>query len=706
MDDQITRLRRLRQRAEKINATLIKDLKPYLGARLFRRLPDSNEEGNSTTSCSCLMALATSERGLDAFNDVFGFNDDAKSKERVSEMFQNIVAETWTSSGLPDGNAFSSLLIIRTAGFLSAHRPQIITNALAMSHEFAEKDGSGVAEPFALKMTCNLREVLRRFAADAPHSFSVDKYPPTAAIAYWFADALQKLELTVEKEVWEKIAAWSSRSLIRQISLATSTHDSMRDPIEMAMAACLSKRIKLVSAEKDFVFADETKGAFPTNIELNDAILKFFGSQLPSGIWPKYFPLFNYKQGGAGSNYVFSFELLEIVVDEFGDATLFENDDILKSIERALNWCESNRLAYKHDGHEYSGWNSGGQLETLSQGKPESWATAMVHMFLHRLRSGLSSKINRLVLLKYGARDELLEATSDPWNNLIDSPVQLKDQKIGLKTLLEKELLQKIETKKGISEDDKIIGRRSALLFGPPGTSKTTFVRNAAKKIAWPLVELNPSHFLKHGLENIYSQAEEIFEDLNDLSWAVVFFDEMDALAQRRDVGQLDITSQLLTTSMLPKLSRLHSQGRVLYFMATNHQRNFDPAIKRPRRFDLLICVSPPAWEEKLANLQLFLADEDEIDPIKERLITLIGTDEALVKELNLFTFDDFKSFLEHFDKPLRTTLETMSAKNFKSITNEWSATQITLTQEKVDPNENLSAKEEYEKDIGASRRQ
>ncbi|HYJ88788.1 MAG TPA: ATP-binding protein [Pyrinomonadaceae bacterium] len=684
------------------------DLQPFLGEQLFRRLPHSNLKGNATTTCSCLMALATSSQVLKNFNSLFGFDEDIKSQQRVTDMLRGIASGTWTSSGLLDGNAFSSLLIIRTAGLLSTRREKILTEAaLPMSHTFqVAEDQTEVAKPFEIGMTCSLSEILDRFAPGVPRSFSVDKYPPTSTIGYWFVDAVDKLDVNITTKTWEKMVKWSSRSLTRQIALATSTHDSMRDPIEMAMAACLCQRLKRLTSDRGLEFEDETKESIPTNIELHDAILKFFDSQLKSGIWPKYFPLFNYRKGGTGSNYVFNFEMLEIVVDEFSKSRLLDDPSVLGGLGRALSWCENNRLTYRYKEKDFSGWNSGGQLETLSQGKPESWATAMVHMFLHRLRDALSARINKLVLLKYGATSEVVEKNPDPWNGLIDSPVVLKDHSIGLKQLLEDELLGKFERNEGISPVNKIIGRRSALLFGPPGTSKTTFVRNAAKKIGWPLVELNPSHFLKRGLENIYSQAEEIFDDLNDLSWAVVFFDEMDALAQRRDAQNLDITRQLLTTSMLPKLSRLHGQAKVLYFMATNHQMSFDPAIKRPRRFDLLICVAPPTWSDKLTNLEEFLDNEPEIDLIRMRLKHLIGSSEPLIKLLNLFTFDDFKSFLESFERPLRRSLQGINKSQFQKIVKDWASTQITLTDQTVESTENLSARKEFEIDKIASRRQ
>src|SRR5262249_51787126 len=147
--------------------------------------------------------------------------------------------------------------------------------------------------------------------------------------------------------------------------------------------------------------------------------------------------------------------------------------------------------------------------------------------------------------------------------------------------------------------------RRSALLFGPPGTSKTSIVKALAKKIGWPFLEINPAHFLNEGLERIYVRADEVFEDLMDLSGVVVLFDEMDALVQKRKdedktSERLDVTRQFLTTSMLPKLSKLYERGGVLFFMATNYQSEFDEAIKRPRRFDLLLCMAPPPWRAKV----------------------------------------------------------------------------------------------------------
>src|SRR5208337_4391372 len=129
----------------------------------------------------------------------------------------------------------------------------------------------------------------------------------------------------------------------------------------------------------------------------------------------------------------------------------------------------------------------------------------------------------------------------------------------------------------------------SALLFGPPGTSKTTIAEVVAERLGWSLVVVTPSHFLSKGFEQIYVRANEIFEDLMDMSNVVILLDEMDALVQTREsprgndgqLGQgrgkgntpgLDVTRQLLTTSMLPKLADLYKRAQVVFLMATNHK--------------------------------------------------------------------------------------------------------------------------------------
>ncbi len=710
----IQQLHKLRKKSEEINVTLIDDLLPFHSAvnPVFRRLPDSNEKGNVTTTCSCLMSMATADKLIDFFKEALHTKSEDDARARITTIFEHAVKTEWTSSGLPDNNAFSSLLVLRTAGLLSKSAEKPLTKpALAMTHN-PRPEGGKKSHPVKGGHTNTLEEIAKDFAKGAPDSFGVDGYPSTPAIAYWFVDAIENLEIKLSEKNWKEITRWASRNFARQVSLVTSQHDAMKDPVAMAMAACLATRIRRIIAEQNFAARDEMIRGLPTNIEVEQAVLKAFKFQEESGIWPKYFPLFNYREGGAGSNYFFSFELLEVIVHEFESTRFLESDEVLKGIERALAWCESNRLTYKYKGKTYAGWNSGGQIETLSEGKPESWATAVVHMFLQKLRVALSLLIERRTLVKYGASlPEVVKKDSEDWDKYIDSPLPLPDEETTVKELIERLIIKPIESQENAAQGSQGTEYpHSALLFGPPGTSKTSLVRAVAKRIGWPLVELNPSNFLKEGLENIYSRSDEIFEDLNNLSRTVVFFDEMDALAQKRSEG-IDVTRQFLTTSMLPKLSTLHDKGQVLFFMATNHRRNFDEAIKRPGRFDLLICMSPPSWKEKLTKLEKFWPGKkvkEDIDFVRSELKKWVPPKHELVKVLDLFTYGDFKAFLEHIRKrgSLKAAIENMGEEAFGEKVQEWGGNYIALHSQdtKEKPAGEISLREEFEEDKRASR--
>jgi len=181
----------------------------------------------------------------------------------------------------------------------------------------------------------------------------------------------------------------------------------------------------------------------------------------------------------------------------------------------------------------------------------------------------------------------------------------------------------------------------------------------------------------------------------------VVFFDEMDALAQRRAEG-IDVVRQFLTTSMLPKLTRLHDDARVIFFMATNHQRNFDDAIKRPGRFDLLICMGPPPWSEKLKHLEEFWPkgeNKSGLDAVRKKLSGFVPDNHKLLPTLDLFTFSEFKSFLESIRRGarLKEAVELMQELEFIKKVEDWGEKRIALRpQTEQTPTGELSLRDEY----------
>jgi hypothetical protein len=141
----------------------------------------------------------------------------------------------------------------------------------------------------------------------------------------------------------------------------------------------------------------------------------------------------------------------------------------------------------------------------------------------------------------------------------------------------------------------------SVLLFGPPGTSKTTVAHGIADGLGWPIVMLSPGDFIEKGLEFIEAQARQVFERLHKLHRVVVLFDECDELFRDRQPSnaneQMRNITAFVTASMLPKLQDLHDRGRVVFCICTNKFGTLDPAIKRGGRIDHVVAVGPPQRE-------------------------------------------------------------------------------------------------------------
>jgi SpoVK/Ycf46/Vps4 family AAA+-type ATPase len=154
---------------------------------------------------------------------------------------------------------------------------------------------------------------------------------------------------------------------------------------------------------------------------------------------------------------------------------------------------------------------------------------------------------------------------------------------------------------------------RSALLFGPPGTGKTSLVKGLASALNWDYVEVLASDFLSEGMDQVPKAADAIFKKLMELDHCVILFDEIDELIRARDGVSSDPFGRFLTTSMLPKLAKLWDQRRVLFFVNTNDIAVADPAIKRSQRFDAAMFVPPPSFQKKKKRL-------DELLPFKVRL--------------------------------------------------------------------------------------
>jgi transitional endoplasmic reticulum ATPase len=176
-----------------------------------------------------------------------------------------------------------------------------------------------------------------------------------------------------------------------------------------------------------------------------------------------------------------------------------------------------------------------------------------------------------------------------------------------------------------------VVPPRAIVLFGPPGTGKTTFAKGIASRLGWPFVEVLPAELAGEGAERQAMLLADAFERILELGSAVVFVDEVEDLAATRHEERRVTPS--ITNEFLKQVPRLRDAPEHLLVCATNWVARLDPAFLRPGRFDYVLPVGPP--------------DAGARRPIWRRYIEEITDEpidvEALVQASELFTPADIE---------------------------------------------------------------
>jgi transitional endoplasmic reticulum ATPase len=172
---------------------------------------------------------------------------------------------------------------------------------------------------------------------------------------------------------------------------------------------------------------------------------------------------------------------------------------------------------------------------------------------------------------------------------------------------------------------------KAIVLFGPPGTGKTTFAKGIASRLGWPFVELEAAEFGAEGADRQAKLLAQAFERLLDLPAAVVFVDEVEDLASvRREERRV---SPSVTNEFLKQIPRMRDAPHHLLACATNSVGLLDPAFLRPGRFDYLLPVGPPNDEARAAIWGRY------VDEITDEAVDIAG----LVAATPLFTPADIE---------------------------------------------------------------
>ena len=218
---------------------------------------------------------------------------------------------------------------------------------------------------------------------------------------------------------------------------------------------------------------------------------------------------------------------------------------------------------------------------------------------------------------------------------------------------------------------------KGILLYGPPGTGKTLIARAVAN-------EAGASFFAIQGPEimsKFYGQSEErlreIFSEAEKNAPSVIFIDELDSIAPKRDEVQGEVERRVVA-QLLTLMDGLTSRGNVIVIAATNREDAVDPALRRPGRFDREIEIGAPTSEGRLEILMIHTRgmplEDVKLDRIADITHGFVGADlAALARESAMRALRRYLPDIE-FGKPIQTEiLEKMrvTAQDFQDALRE-----------------------------------
>ncbi|CCC40894.1 AAA family ATPase [Haloquadratum walsbyi] len=182
-----------------------------------------------------------------------------------------------------------------------------------------------------------------------------------------------------------------------------------------------------------------------------------------------------------------------------------------------------------------------------------------------------------------------------------------------------------------------------ALLYGPPGTGKTLLARAIAGEAEINFVEVAGPELLDRYVGESEKAVREVFERARQAAPAIIFFDEIDAVAANRAGGGTDsgvgdrVVSQLLT-----ELDRITDHPNLVVLAATNRRDTIDSALLRPGRLESHIAVPRPDAAARRAILEIHLAgkplaDNIDRDELVGKTAGYVGADiEAMVRDASV----------------------------------------------------------------------
>ncbi len=145
---------------------------------------------------------------------------------------------------------------------------------------------------------------------------------------------------------------------------------------------------------------------------------------------------------------------------------------------------------------------------------------------------------------------------------------------------------------------------RGLILHGPPGTGKTLLAKAVASESEANFTHINGPEIMSKFYGESEQKLRKIFEDAEENAPSIIFIDELDAIAPKREDVQGEVERRVVA-QLLATMDGLKSRGQVVVIGATNRLNALDPALRRPGRFDREIEIGVPNEAGRLEVLHI-----------------------------------------------------------------------------------------------------
>ena len=181
---------------------------------------------------------------------------------------------------------------------------------------------------------------------------------------------------------------------------------------------------------------------------------------------------------------------------------------------------------------------------------------------------------------------------------------------------------------------------KGVLLYGPPGTGKTLIARAVASETDAYFVHISGPEIMAKYYGESEGKLRAIFEEAAAHAPAIIFLDELDAIAPKREeMGAEKQVERRVVAQLLALMDGLSKRGEVVVIGATNIANTLDPALRRPGRFDREIEIGIPDANGRLGIIHIHsrgmpLAEDVDLQRLAQITHGFVGADlEALCRE-------------------------------------------------------------------------